>query len=89
MDDNQPSTKPTYPRWIVIYYIHAPGSSWLGKGVEFFDDEKLARVRGREMNGTSRPFYPPWDRQYLGAAQGYAAPVSLTAYFQEANQHGG
>ena len=89
MDDNQPSTKPTYPRWIVIYYIHTPGSSWLGKGVEFFDDEKPARVRGREMNGTSRPFYPPWDRQYLGAAQGYAAPVSLTAYFQEANQHGG
>ena len=75
--------KPKYPRWIVIYYIHTPGSPWLGKGVEFFEDEEPARKRGRETNGTSRPFYPPWDRQYLGAAQGYAAPVALTDYFQE------
>jgi hypothetical protein len=80
---SKPKPKPTYPRWIVIYYIHTPGSAWLGKGVEFFDDEAPARKRGRETNGTSRPFYPPWDRQYLGAAQGYAAPVSLTDYFQE------
>ena len=75
--------KPKYPRWIVIYYIHTPSSPWLGKGVEFFDDEEPARIRGRETRGTSRPFYPPWDRQYLGAAQGYAAPVALTDYFQE------
>jgi len=75
--------KPTYPRWIVIYYIHTPGSAWLGKGVEFFDDEEPARKRGREMNGTSRPFFAPWDRQYLGAAQGHAAPVSWTDYIKE------
>ena len=75
--------KPKYPRWIVIYYIHTAGSDWLGKGVEFFDDEEPARRRGRETNGTSRPFYPPWDRQYLGAAQGHANPVSLTNYLQE------
>jgi hypothetical protein len=35
------------------------------------------------MSGTSRPFYPPWDRQYLGAAQGYAAPVPLADYLRE------
>jgi hypothetical protein len=51
--------------------------------VEFFDDEAPARKRGHETKGTSRPFYPPYDRQYLGAAQGYAAPVPLTAYLQE------
>lgn len=73
-----------YPRWIVIYYIRT-GSKWLGKGVEFFDDEEPARIRGREMRGTSRPFYPPWDRQYLGAAQGYAAPVPLMNYLAEEN----
>lgn len=76
-------TTTTYPRWIVIYYIHTSGSTWLGKGVEFFDDEAPARKRGRETNGTSRPFYPPHDRQYLGAAQGYAAPVPLTDYLQD------
>lgn len=75
--------EPKYPRWIVIYYIRTPGSDWLGKGVEFFDAEEPARARGRETNGTSRPFYPPWDRQYLGSAQGYADPVSLTDYLQE------
>jgi len=78
-----PTPQLTYPRWIVIYYIHTPGSTWLEKGVEFFNDETPARTRGRETNGTSRPFYPPYDRQYLGAAQGYAAPVPLTDYLQE------
>lgn len=77
------STTPKYPRWIVIYYVHTPGSEWLGKGVEFFDDEELARARGHETQGTSRAFYPPWDRQYLGAAQGYAPPVPLADYFLE------
>lgn len=81
-----PDTKPKYPRWIVIYYIHTPGSTWLGKGVEFFNDEAPARARGREMAGCSRPFFPPYDRQYLGAAQGYAAPVSLTDYLQECRE---
>jgi hypothetical protein len=81
------TTKPTkkHPRWIVIYYIHTPGSEWLGKGVEFFDEEEPARARGREMNDTSRPFYPPWDRQYLGAAQGYARPVTLKDYLKESD----
>ena len=74
---------PKYPRWIVLYYIYTPGSEWLGKGVEFFDEEEPARKRGRELHGTSRPFYPPYDRQYLGAAQGYAPVVSLTDYLQE------
>ena len=73
----------TYPRWIVIYYIHTPGSKWLGKGVEFFDDEAPARTRGRETNGTSRPFFAPHDRQFLGVAQGYAAPVSWADYIKE------
>ena len=79
------TTKTTtkHPRWIVIYYIHTPGSEWLGKGVEFFDEEAPARKRGRETNGTSRSFYPPWDRQYLGAAQGHAPPVSLPDYLKE------
>lgn len=72
-----------HPRWIVIYYIHTPGSPWLGKGVEFFDEEQPARRRGQETSGTSRPFYPPWDRQYLGAAQGHAPPVPLEDYLQE------
>jgi hypothetical protein len=81
MTDAKP--KVPYPRWIVIYYIHTPGSTWLGRGVEFFDDEASARKRGRETNGASRPFFPPWDRQYLGAAQGYAPPVSLTDYLRE------
>jgi hypothetical protein len=75
-----------YPRWIVLYYIHTLSSEWLGKGVEFFDDEASARKRGRETNGTSRPFYPPHDRQYLGAAQGHADAVSLKEYLQEAPQ---
>ena len=77
------TTKTKHPRWIVIYYIHMSGSEWLGKGVEFFDEEEPARKRGRETNGTSRPFYPPWDRQYLGATQGHAPSVSLTEYLQE------
>ena len=75
--------KPKHPRWIVIYYIHTPGADWLGKGVEFFDDEEPARKRGRETNGTSRPFFAPWDRQYLGAAQGHAPPVSWADYIKE------
>ncbi len=79
-------TPPKHPRWIVIYYIRTPGSEWLGKGVEFFDDEAAARARGRATQGTSRPFYPPWDRQYLGAAQGYASAVPLTEYLQEMRQ---
>lgn len=77
------TSAPAYPRWVVIYYVRTPGSPWLGKGVEFFDDEEPARRRGRETHGTSRPFYPPWDRQYLGAAQGYANPVPLVDYLQE------
>ena len=81
------STKPKYPRWIVIYNIRTPGSVWVGKGVEFFDEEPLARARGREMEGTSRPFYAPYDRQYLNAIQGYAPPVSLMDYLQEAKAH--
>lgn len=81
--NSKPKPQPTYPRWIVLYYIHTHDAAWLGKGVEFFDDEAPARKRGRETNGTSRPFYPPWDRQYLGAAQGYAPPVTLTDYLQE------
>ncbi len=48
------AAKPKHPRWIVIYYIHTPGSEWLGKGVEFFDEEELARKRGRETNGIDR-----------------------------------
>lgn len=76
-------SKPKYPRWIVLYYIHTPGSAWLGKGVEFFEEEEPARKRGREMNGTSRPFFASHDRQYLGAAQGYAPPVSWTDYIKE------
>jgi hypothetical protein len=70
----------------VIYYIHTPGSSWLGKGVEFFDDEALAHKRTRELPDTliaTRAFYPPWDRQYLGAAQGHANPVTLEEYLKE------
>jgi len=84
MDTVVDKPAPKYPRWIVIYYIRTPGAAWLGKGVEFFDDEEPARARGRETSGASRPFYPPWDRQYLGAAQGYAPPVSLQDYFREA-----
>lgn len=78
-----PTSKPTYPRWTVIYNIRTPGSTWVGKGVEFFDEEAPARARGREMEGCSRPFYPPHDRQYLNAIQGYAPPVSLTDYLRE------
>lgn len=81
--DTKPKPQPKHPRWIVIYYIHTPGSEWLGKGVEFFDEEAPARKRGRETNGCSRPFFAPHDRQYLGAAQGYAAPVSWTDYIKE------
>ena len=79
----KPKQKPTYPRWIVLYYIHTPGSEWLGKGVEFFDAEEPARKRGHETHGTSRPFYPPYDRQFLGAVQGYAPPAALMDYLQE------
>lgn len=78
------STQPKYPRWTVIYNIRTPGSVWVGKGVEFFDDEEAARKRGREVSdGASRPFYPPHDRQYLNAVQGYTPPVSLQDYIQE------
>lgn len=87
MSSNPAQAKPNYPRWIVIYYIHTPGSSWLGKGVEFFDDEARARARGAATNGTSRPFFPPWDRQYLGAAQGHAMPVSWADYIKELQAH--
>lgn len=74
---------PKYPKWIVLYYIHTPGSDWLGKGVEFFDEEAPARARGHATNGTSRPFYAPYDRQFLGAAQGYAPAVSLETFLKE------
>ena len=82
---------PTYPRWIVIYYIRTPGSEWLGKGVEFFDEEALACARSRELSKADvliarRPFYPPWDRQYLGAAQGHMNPVSLEDYLTECRE---
>jgi hypothetical protein len=75
--------QPKYPRWIVIYNIRTPGSEWVGKGVEFFDEEAPARARGREMEGASRPFYAPHDRQYLNAVQGYAPPASLDEYLRE------
>lgn len=78
-------SEPKYPKWIVLYYIQTPGSDWLGKGVEFFDDEEPARERGRATQGTSRPFYAPHDRQYLGAAQGYAPAMSLNDYLKERN----
>lgn len=80
---NDTKDRPKYPRWTVIYNIRTPGSVWVGKGVEFFDDEAPARARGREVEGTSRPFFPPHDRQYLNAVQGYAPPVSLTDYLKE------
>lgn len=80
---NDTKAEPRYPRWTVIYNIRTPGSVWVGKGVEFFDEEAPARTRGREVEGTSRPFYPPHDRQYLNAVQGYAPPVSLDEYLRE------
>ena len=83
------STKrqPRYPKWIVSYYIRTPGSPWLGQGVEFFDEEAPARARGRETSGCSRPFYPPHDRQFLGAAQGYAPAMSFEDYCTERRDH--
>jgi hypothetical protein len=77
--------EPKYPKWIVIYNIHTPGSDWLGKSVEFFDDAVPARARSHETSGSCRPFYPPYDRQYLAATQGYKPAVSWEDYIKECN----
>ncbi len=67
------SQKVKPPRWTVHYNIVSPESdTWVGRGWEFFDEEKDAEVcykRQIEAGNvpSMRPYHDGVDRQHLGA----------------------
>jgi hypothetical protein len=71
--EDQYRKKGPVPKWTVLYNIVTPGSTWIGTGWEFFDDETEAQKRFDHHVAigncpTKRPYSQPCDWQHLGAA---------------------
>lgn len=72
MLDRMTPKKPV-PKWTVLYNIVTPGSTWVGTGWEFFDDEDSAQKRFDHHVAigncpTKRPYAHTCDWYHLGAA---------------------
>lgn len=56
------------PKWTVLYNIVSEGSTWIGTGREFFDDEETAKKRYDKIpSGASMRPYHKVDDRYFGA----------------------